>query len=100
VPSGAEHPVDAFHLAKAAEKKLTLNPPAEARALVRRAWLTLTGLPPLDRSDQTDQTDLPGLTDRLLASPHYGERWARHWLDVARFAESSGFEHDYDRPHA
>jgi hypothetical protein len=98
VPPGAEHPVDAFLLAKAAEKKLTLNPPAEPRVLARRAWLTLTGLPP--GPDQTDQSDQTDLINSLLTSPHYGERWARHWLDVARFAESSGFEHDYDRPHA
>jgi mono/diheme cytochrome c family protein len=101
VPPGAEHPVDAFLLAKAAEKKLTLNPPAEPRVLARRAWLTLTGLPPgPDQTDQSDQTDQTDLINSLLTSPHYGERWARHWLDVARFAESSGFEHDYDRPHA
>ena len=42
----------------------------------------------------------PNLIDRLLASPHYGERWGRHWLDVARYADSNGFEHDYDRPNA
>jgi mono/diheme cytochrome c family protein len=109
VPPGAEHPVDAFLLAKAAEKNLTLNPPAEPRVLLRRAHLTLTGLPPETTRETTEtkpQESLSSLqsfvslVDRLLAPPHYGERWARHWLDVARFAESSGFEHDYDRPHA
>ncbi len=104
VPAGAEHPVDAFLLAKAAEKNLSLNPPADARVLLRRAFLTLTGLPPAAEEGNALQgghvLNLQSQIDKLLASPHYGERWARHWLDVARFAESSGFEHDYDRPHA
>jgi len=104
VPPGAEHPVDAFLLAKAAEKKLTLNPSAESRVLLRRAFLTLTGLPPSAEHAAALQNgqilNLKSQIENLLASPHYGERWARHWLDVARFAESSGFEHDYDRPHA
>ena len=104
VPPGAEHPVDAFLLAKAADKKLTLNPPAEPRALVRRAHLVLTGLPPATAEGEAAAAspilNLKSQISNLLTSPHYGERWARHWLDVARFAESSGFEHDYDRPHA
>ncbi|MEQ1748929.1 MAG: PSD1 and planctomycete cytochrome C domain-containing protein [Prosthecobacter sp.] len=77
-------------------KGMIFNPPADKAVLVRRFYLDLTGLPP----DSSDQTDLSDLTDRLLASPRYGERWARHWLDVARFAESTGFEQDYDRPYA
>ncbi|HRH95757.1 MAG TPA: PSD1 and planctomycete cytochrome C domain-containing protein [Prosthecobacter sp.] len=77
-------------------KDMSFNPPADKAVLVRRLYLDLTGLPP----DQSDPTDLSDLTDRLLASPAYGERWARHWLDVARYAESTGFEQDYDRPHA
>ena len=77
-------------------KGMDFAPPAEKAVLVRRLYLDLTGLPP----DQSDTTDLSELTDRLLASPAYGERWARHWLDVARFAESTGFEQDYDRPFA
>ncbi len=108
VPPGAEHPIDAFLLAKAAGKKLTLNPSADPRALVRRAFFALTGLPPSPEEVEAfassqiinHKSQIINLTDRLLASPHYGERWARHWLDVARFAESSGFEHDYDRPNA
>ena len=108
VPPGAENPVDAFLLAKAAEKKLTLNPPADPHALIRRASFVLTGLPPsLEEVEafaagpnSNLNSQISNLTDRLLASPHYGERWARHWLDAARFAESSGFEHDYDRPNA
>lgn len=77
-------------------KGMTFNPPADKATLVRRLSLDLTGLPP----DPSDPTDLSDLTDRLLASPAYGERWARHWLDVARYAESTGFEQDYDRPYA
>ena len=69
---------------------------------VRRATLDLIGLPPTPAEVDaflfdTSPKAFAKVVDRLLASPHYGERWARHWLDVARFAESSGFEHDYDR---
>lgn len=78
-------------------KGLSFNPPAEKPVLVRRLFLDLTGLPP---SDVSDRSDLSDQIDQLLASPAYGERWARHWLDVARFAESTGFEQDYDRPFA
>ncbi len=96
-PAGA-NPIDAFLLMAAAPKRLALNPPADARTLVRRATLDLTGLPP-DESHGIHES-YESHVDALLASPAFGERWARHWLDVARFAESSGFEHDYDRPHA
>ncbi len=78
-------------------KGMTFNPPADPATLVRRMHLDLTGLPP---SDMSDTSDLSDLLDKLLSSPAYGERWARHWLDVARFAESTGFEQDYDRPYA
>jgi hypothetical protein len=72
---------------------------------VRRAYLDLTGLPPSPADTAAFLADTaPGawerLIDKLLASPHYGERWGRHWLDVARYADSSGFEQDYDRPNA
>ena len=105
VPPGAGHPVDAFLKAKAAEKKLSLSPEAGRRTLIRRAALDLTGLPPEPEAVEAFLADKSPdawekVVDALLASPRYGERWARHWLDVARFAESSGFEHDYDRPHA
>ncbi len=96
------NPIDRFVLAKAAEKKLKLSPPADKRTLIRRAYFDLLGLPPSPEEVAAFVRDKspdawPKLLDRLLDSPHYGERWARHWLDVARFAESSGFEHDYDR---
>jgi mono/diheme cytochrome c family protein len=77
-------------------KGMTFAPPASREVLVRRLHLDLTGLPP----DLSAPSDLSDLIDQLLASPAYGERWARHWLDVARYAESTGFEQDYDRPHA
>ena len=101
----SRHPVDAF-LAKAMEERsLEPAPEADARTLVRRAYLDLTGLlpPPAETAafindPATDRWER--LIDRLLASPHYGERWGRHWLDVARYADSNGFEHDFDRPNA
>ena len=78
-------------------KGMKFNPPADKATLVRRLYLDLTGLPP---PEGADAGDLNEIADKLLASPKYGERWARHWLDVARFAESTGFEQDYDRPFA
>jgi len=97
--------VDRFVQTKLAEKGLTPNPVAGKETLARRASLDLIGIPPMPEemdaflSDTTDQA-WPNFLDRLLASPHYGERQARHWMDVARFAESEGFEHDYDRKNA
>ena len=96
-------PIDRFLLAKAAPRQLA--PPADKRTLIRRAYLDLQGIPPTpeavdDFLKDTSPDAWPKLIARLLDSPRYGERWARHWLDVARFAESSGFEHDYDRPGA
>jgi hypothetical protein len=98
-------PIDRFVLAKLEAKGLAPNVPAERRALVRRLSFDLIGLPPApaevddfladNRPDAYERQ-----VERLLASPHYGERWARHWMDVARFAESHGYEQDYDRPFA
>jgi hypothetical protein len=97
--------IDRFVLAKLKEKNLAPNPAAERRQLIRRAYFDLIGLPPRPEEidafvRSTDPDAYPKLIDRLLANSHYGERWARHWLDVSRFAESHGFEHDYDRPYA
>ncbi len=97
-----EHPVDRFLAAKAAAKGLSLAEKADRRTLIRRATLDLTGLPPtpaeVERFVQDPAPDAwPNLIDNLLARPAYGERWARHWMDVARYGESSGFEQDYDR---
>ena len=105
LPKGDAHPIDYFLVAKAAEKQLTFAPAAERRTLLRRAHLGLLGVPPAPEEVEAFERDSAPdawskVVDRLLASNHYGERWARHWLDVARFAESSGFEHDYDRPGA
>ncbi len=102
-PPPIGNPVDRFLLAKAAPRQLA--PPADKRTLIRRAHLDLHGIPPTpeavdDFLKDTSPDAWPKLLARLLDSPRYGERWARHWLDVARFAESSGFEHDYDRPGA
>ena len=79
------------------------NGPADRRVLIRRAYFDLIGLPPTPAEVEAFLNDASPqacekVIDRLLAVAHYGERWARHWLDLARFAESHGFEHDYDRP--
>ncbi|HKB03175.1 MAG TPA: DUF1549 domain-containing protein [Gemmataceae bacterium] len=97
--------VDQFILAKLEQKGLSPNPAASRRAIIRRAYFDLIGVPPTpDEVDAFLRDESPDalakVVDRLLDSPHYGERWARHWLDLARFAESHGFEHDYDRPGA
>lgn len=101
----AKTDIDRFLLAKLREKQLSPSAPADKRTLLRRAQLGLIGLPPSPEEAQAFLSDespdaYEKLIDRLLASPHFGERWARHWLDVARFAESHGFEQDYDRPYA
>jgi hypothetical protein len=98
-------PIDRFILAKLQEKSITPNPPADRRTLIRRVYFDVIGLPPKPEEvaafvNDPDPAAYPKLIDRLLASPHYGERWGRHWLDLARFGESSGYEHDNDRPHA
>jgi len=104
-PLNTEHSsaIDRFLLAKAAPRQLA--PLADARTLIRRAYLDLHGIPPTPEAvdafvKDTSPDAWPKLVAQLLDSPRFGERWARHWLDVARFAESSGFEHDYDRPGA
>ncbi|MGC1272211.1 MAG: PSD1 and planctomycete cytochrome C domain-containing protein [Planctomycetaceae bacterium] len=97
-PNGwAANPIDRFIFAKLVEKRLAPNPPADERTLIRRVTYDLTGLPPTpDEIAAFVSDDRPDaykrLVDRLLASPHYGERWGRHWLDVVRFGESNGFE--------
>jgi len=99
-------PIDPFILTALAAKKLTPAAPADSRVLIRRITFDLTGLPPTPKEVETfvQATDAEAayeaLVDRLLASRHYGERWGRHWLDVARYADSSGYESDTDRPNA
>lgn len=98
-------PIDDFILEQLAVHQLELSPEANATTLIRRATFDLTGLPPspadVDEFLRDDHHDrFERLLDRLLASPHYGERWGRHWLDVVRFGESNGFERDLPRPNA
>jgi mono/diheme cytochrome c family protein len=98
-------PVDAFIAAALATAGQAPSPTANRQHLIRRLYFDLVGLPPPAAEVEAFVCDdSPGayeaLVNRLLTSPHYGERWARHWLDVARFGESHGFEHDYDRPSA
>ncbi len=97
------NPIDHFILAKLEGEGLTPSPDADARTLIRRLHFDLTGLPPTpgDVDDFVKVSAKPqAAVDRLLASPHYGERWARHWLDIVRFGESNGFEHDELRKNA
>ncbi len=99
------NPLDAFILARQEAQGLKANAPPEKHVLLRRAYFDLIGLPPSPEEvdaflKDTSANAYERAIDRLLANPHYGERWGRHWLDLARFAESHGFEHDYDRPTA
>ena len=87
--------VDAFVGRSLMAKGLKPAPVADDGTVRRRLWLDLIGIPPDGGS-----ADVDALVDELLASKHYGERWARHWLDVARWAESNGHQHNRDRPHA
>ncbi len=100
--SKVQNPIDVFVISRLTAKGLTLSPGADRRTLIRRLNFDLIGLPPtpeeldsflVDRLDKAYEK----LVDRLLASPHYGERWGRHWLDVARYADSDGREGDRDR---
>jgi hypothetical protein len=97
----ARNPIDPFVLAGLAEHQLSPAPEANRRTLIRRLNYDLTGLPPSPAEVAAFQADpspdaYERLVDRLLASPHYGERWARHWLDLVRYAETAGHEFDYE----
>ena len=92
---------------KLAEARISPAQPADRRTLIRRATIDLTGLPPTPREVEDFVTDTADdkaafvkVVDRLLASPRYGERWGRHWLDVTRYADTAGFSNDYERPNA
>jgi hypothetical protein len=98
-------PIDAFILAALEKAGLGPAPPADRATLLRRVTLDLTGLPPLPSEleaflNDTRPDAYERVVDRLLASPRYGERWAQHWLDVVRYADSNGYEVDGERPHA
>ena len=104
VPASREfdHPVDRFLEASRKDAGLTAAPRADRLTLLRRAYLDLIGLPPtLEQVEEfladTERGAWERLIDKLLDSPHYGERWGRHWLDVARYADTDGFEQDYVR---
>lgn len=127
-PGTIRHPIDAFIVAKLREKKLTPSPQADPVTLCRRLYFDLIGLPPtpeemeefisqfsssrypttssLDRRNdevmrmRVNERAYEALVDKLLASPHYGERWARHWLDVVHFGETHGYDKDKPRPNA
>jgi hypothetical protein len=93
---GASHPIDAFVLEKLKAANLPMSPGADKRTLIRRASFELIGLPPsADEVTAFESDSSPDafakVVDRLLASPHYGERWARHWMDIARYADSKGY---------
>ena len=94
---GASKPIDAFVRAKLASKGLVPNSKADDRTLIRRLHFDMTGLPPQPDDYKFSYAET---VERLLASPHYGERWARHWLDVVRFGETDGGEHNFERLHA
>ncbi|MCB1204105.1 MAG: PSD1 domain-containing protein [Verrucomicrobiae bacterium] len=114
----AEASVDFFIDAKLAENGLRRSPPADSSALLRRLSLDLTGLPPdaaigdppsvirlfeglaTDHRSPGNPREWASIVDEMLASPHYGERWAQHWLDVVRYADTHGFEVNTERPYA
>nr|GDY20632.1 cytochrome c [Verrucomicrobiota bacterium] len=97
--------VDSFIHATLKEKGLVMSPAADRRTLIRRLSFDLHGLPPMPERvekfvNDSDPRAYEKLVDELLASPHYGERWARHWLDIAHYADTHGFERDQLRPNA
>jgi len=110
VPSGDDsqrpiNPIDHFILHRLKKENLAPAPVADRRTLIRRLSFDLVGLPPTPHEVETFLNDTsPGayerLVDQLLDSPHYGERWARHWLDIVRYGESQGFERNKFRPSA
>ena len=102
-PAWNKNPIDAFLRYQMDEKGLVPNAPAEKATLIRRAYYDLIGLPPTPEAVEAFVKDKdPGayekLIDDLLSRPQYGEKWARHWLDLIRYAETNGFERDSDKP--
>lgn len=101
----AVNPIDRFVFSAMKAKELSPAPEADRRTLARRVYFDLIGLPPTPEqiaafAADEDPDAYAELVDRLLASPQFGERWGRHWLDLARYADSGGYEFDYDRPTA
>ena len=108
-PAGEnDNPIDAFIQARLSASGLAMAQPADARTLIRRFYFDLHGLPPTSNQIQQFENDfekdpnlaISNLIDRLLESPRYGERWAQHWLDVVRYADTHGFEVNTSRPNA
>jgi len=105
VDQGDRHPTDALVAAGLAERGLNFSPPARPEVLCRRIYLDLIGLPPspeevegfVTAAREDLASAVEATVEQLLASPHFGEKWARHWLDVARYADSNGFEKDMPR---
>ncbi len=96
------HGIDDFVLEKLKDKGLTMSPPADKALLIRRLYLVMHGMPPTPQEvafflNDTLPDAYPRLVDRVLASPRYGERWARHWMDVVRYADTNGFETNRER---
>jgi len=105
VPGSETNPIDAFVHAKLRARGLSSSPEAELRTLIRRVSFDLTGLPPTAEEVDAFCTDkdpkaYEKLVDHLLASPRYGERWARHWLDVVHYGETHGYDKDKQRNNA
>jgi hypothetical protein len=107
IPEGGENPVDAFLNAKMKQMGIAPAPSTNRQTLIRRVTFDLTGLPPTPpeveaflQDSAEDRVAFEKVIDRLLASPHYGEKMARHWLDVTRYADSSGFANDFERGNA
>ena len=107
IPNLPEHanPIDRFIHARLAEQSLPANPQAKDHTLIRRMYYDLIGLPPtpeeVDAYVSDKQTGkFNKLVDQLLSSPHYGEKWGRHWLDLVRYAETNGYERDGNKPQA
>jgi hypothetical protein len=107
IRSGQLHPIDAFLRAERRTENLTAAPPADPQVLLRRLSWDLTGLPPqtgpaasIDPQSLVTEEGFAAAVETLLASPQYGERWARHWLDVVRYADTSGYERDQPKPFA
>src|SRR5207244_4399587 len=104
-PGWSHTPIDRFVLAKLHEHGLEPAPEADRRTLLRRLTFDVLGLPPTPEEVEAFVSDpapnaYEKVVDRLLASPHYGERWARHWMDVVHYAETHGHDQDRPRPNA
>ena len=104
-PQLTRSPIDAFIVARLQGHQMEPAPPADRRTLIKRVSFDLLGLPPSFEEVETFVSDpapdaYERLVDRLLASPHFGERWARHWLDLVRYADTSGYERDQEKPGA